>query len=86
MYTECEIRFRQDVLDKLEREGFIGGTHEDDAQNLKGSIATFLKTFPDSHIALIQPNTWDYTTIRCILNIGERLIEVIDVEFLYPPT
>ena len=84
MWSGCEIRFQQRALDKLEREGFIGGRHEDDAENLKGSIAVFLETFPDSDIALIQPNTWDNTTLRFILNIGERLIEVADVEVIHP--
>ena len=79
-----EIRFRQYALDKLEREGFIGGKHEDDAQRLREGIATFLETFPDSDIALIQPNTWDNTTLRFILDIGERLIEVADVEVIHP--
>ena len=84
MWAGREIRFRQRALEKLEREGFIGGTHEDDAQNLKGNIATFLDKFPGSDIALIQPNTWDYTTLRFILDIGERLIEVADVEVIHP--
>ena len=84
MWAGREIRFRQCALDKLEREGYIGGTHEDDAQNLKGSIATFLEAFPGSDIALIQPNTWDNTTLRCILNIDERFIEVADVEVIHP--
>ena len=85
MYGDREIRFQQGALDKLEREGFIGGAREDDAQMLKASIATFLEKFPGSDIAFIQPNIWDYVTLRCILITGERLIEVADIEVLYPP-
>lgn len=83
MFEGRPIRFRQSALDKLEREGVIGGTHEDDAEQVKHNIATFLRTYPGDE-ALIQPSPWSNHTLRLILNVNETFIEVADVEVLHP--
>ena len=76
-----EIRFTQDVLNRLERAGYIGEPCENAAEDLKIRIAAFLRAFPGENVAIIQWGDWGAVTLRFVLNIYYgNSIQVSDFE------